>query len=115
MAVHCDPSERKQTFNHERDVTMRSDRRIPRVQVDGADRFRTAELVDVETAKRRRIEVQGDEVLPAHVRVAELMYVWNIRAGDRAVTPVASRPVEQSALLVHREHGLPHDARPDAH
>src|ERR1041384_4501554 len=59
--------------------------------------------------------MQSDEVLAAHVRVAELMYVGHVCAGDCARRPIAPRAINETAPRVHLKHRLPHDARPNTH
>src|SRR5919198_4007506 len=83
---------------------------VPRTHPERVDGLLAPDLVDVEAGERGRVEVQGDEVLAADVGVAELVDVWDVRAGDLAGRPLARGLVEEAARLVHLEERLPHHA-----
>src|SRR5256885_10587654 len=74
-----------------------------------------ADFVGVEDAERRRVNVQRDQILPAHFGVAELMYVWHFRAGELSTGPLARRTIKEFVCVVEREHRFPHHAFADAH
>src|SRR5215204_1439865 len=96
-------------------ILLRSDCRVPGVHPEGAGGFFAADLVDVEAGERGRVEVECDEVLPADVGVAELVYVGDVSARHVAGHPLASRLVAKPLGLAHLEKRLPHHAAQHAH
>src|ERR1051326_5099423 len=68
---------------------------------------RAAQLISLEHAQRGSVDVYGDEVAAALVRVAELMNVGNLRSGETAGAQFAMRLVAQAGLFVVIKYRLP--------
>ena len=82
------------------------DRRFRRVKLD----FGAAGFVGVQDAEGRRINMDGNEILLAYVRVSQLVNVGNVRAGEGARLLFTNCLVTQASFFIKFESGLPKHA-----
>ena len=71
--------------------------------------LRATNFVSLQHTERRRIHMDGDEVLSTDVGITKLMNVRYLGPRDRTRRTFATRVVTQATLIVVREHRFPHE------